>query len=308
MRRFFCSCVWHIELDFVYSLNKQNNSSMNFLTKLLPMAVLLLGWAPRAGACSGDSIPVSTFPDTLTVCYNATVHLDTLTDDAYVKSYSILKTDGTTDDVADAFLYGLITDTLLIVRLEDSATGCSITDTILIKPADKLNAEFKWVRGVGTRANWYKCTFTAEDSSLALYIWDFGDGVVDTTGYQTIHEYEQLNDILPKLTVNDRQGCESTELNPTSVKESLLRTGLTITPNPFADRSTIRYELQQSEPIQISVLAIDGRIVKTYPIERQGSGAQQFTVRAEDLGAPGVYIVKLQAGDAVVTRRVVLSD
>ncbi len=53
--------------------------------------------------------------------------------------------------------------------------------------------------------------FFAESNDFYTYIWDFGDGTLDTSGYKMTdtvsHYYTQIYDVIPTLILIDDQGC-----------------------------------------------------------------------------------------------------
>ena len=65
-------------------------------------------------------------------------------------------------------------------------------------------------------------TFTAESNDLYLYVWDYGDGVLDTTGMHTsdtvVHFYNQTLNVNPSLILIDGQGCNRVITSPDSLE------------------------------------------------------------------------------------------
>ncbi len=76
-------------------------------------------------------------------------------------------------------------------------------------------------------------------------------------------------------------------------------------PNPFNPETTIQYSLTASSRVQLHIFDMRGRLVKTVVNEMQTAGIHEVTVKAGDLPS-GTYIYQLQAGDNVLSRRMVL--
>jgi hypothetical protein len=76
-------------------------------------------------------------------------------------------------------------------------------------------------------------------------------------------------------------------------------------PNPFQERTTIRYELPEEREVTIAVHDARGRKVRTLLRGEAQRGRQETTFAAEGL-ASGVYFVRMQAGDYRETRKLVL--
>jgi len=72
-------------------------------------------------------------------------------------------------------------------------------------------------------------------------------------------------------------------------------------PNPFGQKTTIRYALPEESDVKIVVYDILGREVKRLATGTRRSGWHRATLRAEDLSA-GTYFVRLKAGKQVKTQ------
>jgi hypothetical protein len=76
-------------------------------------------------------------------------------------------------------------------------------------------------------------------------------------------------------------------------------------PNPFNPSTTIRYDLPRSSMVRLSVYDILGREVSVLVNERRDAGVHE--VKFDGLNyASGVYFYRLQAGDFVQTRKLLI--
>jgi len=76
-------------------------------------------------------------------------------------------------------------------------------------------------------------------------------------------------------------------------------------PNPFNASTTIEFSLTKTEHVTLSVYDLLGRKLATLTDDEKQAGSHSVTFDASDLSS-GVYFYRLQAGDAVETRRMVL--
>lgn len=83
-------------------------------------------------------------------------------------------------------------------------------------------------------------------------------------------------------------------------------------PNPFSDRTRVRFLLPEPEAARIDIVDVSGRIVRTERIAARGTGWHEFEIEGTDpdLRAlpAGVYFVRLSSGGRSATTRVVRVD
>jgi hypothetical protein len=76
-------------------------------------------------------------------------------------------------------------------------------------------------------------------------------------------------------------------------------------PNPFNPGTTIKYELPKSSMVRLSVYDMLGREVTVLVDEKREAGYHEVRFDGSGL-ASGVYLYRLQAGDFIHTRRLLL--
>jgi hypothetical protein len=76
-------------------------------------------------------------------------------------------------------------------------------------------------------------------------------------------------------------------------------------PNPFNPSTTIKFELPKASQVSLTVYDILGRAVSVLVNESKGAGAYEVKFDGSNL-ASGVYIYRLQAGDFVQSKRLLL--
>jgi len=76
-------------------------------------------------------------------------------------------------------------------------------------------------------------------------------------------------------------------------------------PNPFNPSTTIKYKLPKSSEVSLSVIDMLGRKVSVLVHERMGAGVHEAKFDGSDL-ASGMYFYRLQAGDYVQTKKLMV--
>jgi PKD repeat protein len=83
---------------------------------------------------------------------------------------------------------------------------------------------------------------------------------------------------------------------------------LSVSPNPFQDKTSILFTLATPAIVEIQLYDITGKVIKKMK-QNLGAGAQQVSITDNDLnGAGGLYLVKIQAGDYFITRKILFQN
>jgi N-acetylneuraminic acid mutarotase len=95
---------------------------------------------------------------------------------------------------------------------------------------------------------------------------------------------------------------------PTGVEKNKIRNNLTLHqnyPNPFREYTQIKYDLQRTGEVKLQVFNFLGQEIATLLNKYQSPGSYEITWNAKDV-KPGIYFVKLKAGDFAETKKVVV--
>jgi hypothetical protein len=76
-------------------------------------------------------------------------------------------------------------------------------------------------------------------------------------------------------------------------------------PNPFNPSTKIKYSIPQSSQVTIKVFDILGNEIETLVNEDKPAGTYELTWYAEQLPS-GIYFYKLQAGNFIETKKMIL--
>lgn len=94
----------------------------------------------------------------------------------------------------------------------------------------------------------------------------------------------------------------------TSVRDnSPAENAISIYPNPSGESAIVEYSLNRRAPVNICVYAPLGQLVKSYSEGMKDVGRHQNILSTDDL-APGMYFVKVHAGEAVFSIKLMVAD
>jgi hypothetical protein len=144
-------------------------------------------------------------------------------------------------------------------------------------------------------------------ASFGSNFYDYGRSVEQTNdgGYIIAGEYYEYNtnsrDVWLIKTAPDPSGIKS------NVFENLPGTAILNQnyPNPFNPTTTIEFDLPKSSQVTLKIYNILGEEVITLVSDRLPTGSYSYEWDASNL-ASGVYLYRLQAGEYVETRKMVL--
>jgi len=81
-------------------------------------------------------------------------------------------------------------------------------------------------------------------------------------------------------------------------------------PNPFNPRTMIRFSLDAEAPARLIVYDVKGRVLRTLVDERKSAGSHSVVWDGRDDAGhrltSGVYLYRLESGERMVTRKLML--
>ncbi|MCU0433900.1 MAG: T9SS type A sorting domain-containing protein [Bacteroidia bacterium] len=143
--------------------------------------------------------------------------------------------------------------------------------------------------------------------------WDWGDQSTPSTGASASHTYTASGtyticaayfDLLDTASCQ-ALACTTITITLVSVNEpAQLITGMNAFPSPFVNEANIKYTLSQNSEVEIEVFDVTGKRVTTLQNGPMAAGTHNVIWEATEVNA-GVYFIRMKAGDAVITRRVI---
>ncbi|MFI5135750.1 MAG: T9SS type A sorting domain-containing protein, partial [Chitinophagales bacterium] len=160
------------------------------------------------------------------------------------------------------------------------------------------------------------------------YLWSWGDGTYDSSAYPS-HTYDTAGFYTICLTIVDSTGCTSTYCNiydiqksseaesiitvdvvdsipdiATTVQNTSILDSYSVFPNPASENVVIKYSLSVSATINIEVDDVLGnKLLQTE--NEQPEGESHMSINVASLPA-GIYMMKIQAGNEMVSQRIVV--
>lgn len=173
---------------------------------------------------------------------------------------------------------------------------------------DNVAVEFNWAP-LPAPLDWISIDSTI--GTVSPYSWDYVDIVFNAENL-SLGEYSAVlqlacNDpynrtnLIP-VTMNV---VEPTKINGNDGRYPELISIIHCYPNPFNTSTTISYALLEPSEVSIEIYDLLGRKIETIDEAEKPAGEHKLIWDAADLPS-GVYFYRLQAGDAVETRRMVL--
>jgi hypothetical protein len=176
-------------------------------------------------------------------------------------------------------------------ELYTTVTGDEGTEKTLVFPSKQtLNAGSLYLITVGSFAADLSLALAGDSPDQTTFVFgDVGAGGVDW--YFSRGTYKVRMNFDPILNVND---IESSNTN------------LSIYPNPANDVSNLNFTLENTADVTISVTDLSGKEVMTKAIENAPAGEHTVSLETSSF-SNGIYMVNYTAGNAAVTKKLVIN-
>ena len=189
----------------------------------------------------------------------------------------------------------------------DSMPG---NDTVISRYIAHPVTDTGWVvTNTGTKFH-----FKVKDSSLAskYYFWILSDGY-HYTGYSFDHEFASKSSYNVKLITSNTFACinihdTSFNLNGADIGYDPISNAyiLNIYPNPFNDKTIIRFDNPQAANVQLSITDMLGKVVYVSPARNYASGTNEIELNTNEADlVEGTYIIRIKIGDDTTIRKIV---
>ncbi len=186
-----------------------------------------------------------------------------------------------------------------------SAGGVSVFDGLVLQLEDDPGAVYQYdfqnngdLKGITGPAMTLRCTATdaSGNSATATAAPVFVGNLVGSPGAG------------PKLL--HKANSSAFNSRSTGLSNDLPGTDLGVFPNPFSTSTTIRFDLQQPQRVQLAVFNLQGQRVRLLLSAELDAGVHE--VRWDEKSGAGatlesgLYLIRLRAGDKILTKRVSL--
>ena len=162
-------------------------------------------------------------------------------------------------------------------------------------------------------------TFFSVQIDTTTHTFNLCDGeiMVSASGGIAPHSFFwQGNTIVPKeplkvnlcdgsytLEVADNANCKvsyTIDFNNVALNNVITVRNGAIFPNPFSDRISLAFDLENEKPIQVEIIDTKGALVKRIENLNGLKGLNEFSISTEPL-LPGVYFIKIYSGESLIT-------
>jgi len=155
--------------------------------------------------------------------------------------------------------------------------------------------------------------YTTTTNSTGPYSLTLPAGTYSVTASAASYDSLTVHDVL--VSPNQYTTLNFT-LEPTSIEDAVIPVTATALhgnyPNPFNPETTISYDLKDPARVRLDIYNVRGQLVRTLVNEQQSSGRYHMVFDAKDKnGSPlssGIYFYRLQAGDYIQTRKMMLME
>ncbi len=191
-----------------------------------------------------------------------------------------------------------------------SANGCadSVADSVHVYPLPDADWSVK-IEG----SNY---TFTADDSTLAAYHWNFNDSQMVAFTFRTVQTFDSSGKYTIALTVKNKNGCSAQKDSSISLTLTGISSGshlrgndLKINPNPFIGQTTVNYNITNLSNVSLSLVDVEGRETLLVQTNNQSAGQYQYILDGEKYHLKaGVYFIKAVVNDEVIIVKAVKAE
>lgn len=103
----------------------------------------------------------------------------------------------------------------------------------------------------------------------------------------------------------NRQGIYKRQISATGIKETVFKDVLSVFPNPFSDRTTIKYTVESANNIKLMIYNSLGQKIKELVNEYKPAGNYEAVLNSNSLSS-GIYYYILQSGNNIQSGKLVM--
>lgn len=208
--------------------------------------------------------------------------------------------DNSNDTITTSFISAteVIPNVYVFIKLDDNPdeTTWECTNssgTVLFSGGPYVNAQ-EFIKDTLYLSNDDCYTFVIYDSG--------GDGLVGGTSGFTLRQ----NNFAQIYQNNDFESSEEQvqfAVNLTGLPEYNDVNALYVYPNPFTDQAYVDFFLSGTEPVEITIFNVIGKIVYQLPQTQMEAGNHKISINTGDF-VSGIYFVNLKAGNRTLTKKI----
>lgn len=191
---------------------------------------------------------------------------------------------------------------IYILRVRDTM-GCRSVDSLVISEPDSIIAEFSYLDSLSDLPVGKSVSFINESVNAVSYTWDFGDAT-DTSGQCNPQHRYMASGAHPVTLTASKGACKAKTQRLLWIQDFSTGLNLSSSTNPLditITNQTIRiFATGLENPLSVSVMTADGRLVKSVQTEKTG----MTELQTADLPS-ATYIVNAVCGQVRMVKKFV---
>lgn len=251
-----------------------------------------------SAVCAGPEFTATISGDT-EVCVGDSAAI-TVTFTNGVPPYSILWSSGSTSATLN-----LAAGNYTITAVDSNTDTATATITVTELPLP--TADF----GASATAGSGAVTISNSSSNATTYSWDFA-GLATETGATPTYTFTENGTYDITLIATNACGSDTTVESVTisgivGINElGSIFTSVQISPNPSNGNFTLQLVANETSPVSVKVFNLQGQAVYTSVLNTVAGQASTQSIKLDN-AASGIYIIQIQASDALVTQKLMVN-
>lgn len=218
----------------------------------------------------------------------------------------------TTDATSPNYLWSTGETTASIEVVVPSAVSVTVTDANSVALADTVSILADVAPIAGFFVNVIQDSVIVTDTSLGnvdFYIWDFaGEGNATTS--QASYVFSEDGTYTITLVVGNDCGNDTISQDVTVTTIGIHNLGdvfssFQVSPNPSNGNFTLQLVANEASPVNVKVFNLQGQAVYSSVFNTLAGQANTQSINLNN-AATGIYILQLQANDALVTQKLIV--
>ncbi|MES2655450.1 MAG: PKD domain-containing protein [Bacteroidota bacterium] len=221
---------------------------------------------------------------------------------------------GTSTDANPSFAFTANGSYIVKLTAKNAFDSSFVNKTVVVSVSDKPAANFTYVQTstAGSREFTFTNT-TDEKGSATTYAWDFGvtGSTTDTSSAKNpVFTFPANGTYTVQLIASNAFLADTVTKTVTVISSSIKEVSksinqLMVFPNPTSDNVTIAFDLAKTNDVQIDLVDITGKVIRTTNSMRFASGMNEITLNTADINQ-GIYFVKVSTQELSKTTRLVI--
>ncbi len=221
---------------------------------------------------------------------------------------------GTSTDENPTFTFTTNGSYIVKLTAKNAFDSSFANKTVVVSVSDKPAANFTFAQTTTTGSRQFTFTNTTDEKgSATTYAWDFGvtGSTTDTSSAKNpVFTFPANGTYTVQLIASNAFLADTVTKTVTVIASSVTEVSkainqLMVYPNPTSDNVTVAFDLGKANDVQIDLVDITGKVIRTTNSMRFASGMNEITLNTADINQ-GIYFVKVSTQESSKTTRLVI--